>query len=353
MFPITTQLLTPNKYSRPGTKLKAVKGIIIHWTANEAIRAGAHPNVKFFENRKYGRTGYGSAHYFVDSKTILQCLPNDELAYHVGAKKYKTNKYGSYPNGCTLGIEMCVNQDGDFKVVYEQTVMLTAKLMKQYGLNPDHALDRHYDITGKNCPAMFTSRHWGVTNNAYAVKYGVGDNADLAWDAFKHQVKKAMSGATVTATVKPSIAPNTKGWLSYGDIGELVKIHQDKLTRAGYPLLLDGIYGRNMKAAVTRFQEDHGLVADGIHGAKSQAKLDEVLIALRPKPAPTKEEVVTMLKDISGHTLEKHIQSMYDKKITVGDKNGNFNPNEPATRAHIAAFLDRTIDYIIDHFEKK
>lgn len=351
MFPIKTQMLTKNKYSRPGTKLTAVKGIIIHWTANEKKGADAYANIRYFENRKLGKTGYGSAHYFVDSKNIVQCLPNNELAYHVGAASYKTKKYGSYPNNCTIGIEMCVNNDGNFAVVYEQTVLLTAKLMKQYGLNPDNALDRHFDITGKNCPAMFTSSHWGKTNHSYAVKYGVGSNADSAWSAFKQQVKKAMNGATVSVPAKGQVATSTKDYLIYGDKGEKVKLHQDKLTRAGYPLEVDGIFGPAMKAAVIKFQKGHGLIADGIHGAATQKKLDEVLIAMRNKP--TKEEVIAMLKDIAGHSLEKNIKSMYDKGITLGDKEGNFNPNAPATRAHVAAFLDRTIDYIMKEINKK
>lgn len=194
MFPIQTRLLTPNQYSRPQRKLRAVKGIVIHWTANEGRGANAEANRRFFENRKFGKTGYGSAHYFVDDKEILLCLPESEMSYHVGANSYKTKHFGSYPNDCTLGIEMCVNADGKFSVVYDQTVELTAHLVRKYNLNPDKDIARHYDITGKNCPGFFTSDHWGKTNNSYAVKYGLGTNADAAWKAFIARVKAELNG---------------------------------------------------------------------------------------------------------------------------------------------------------------
>lgn len=215
MFPIQTRLLTPNKYSRPQTKLKGVKGVVIHWTANEGKGADAEANRRFFENRKSGRTGFGSAHYIVDSTEIVQCLPDSEMAYHVGATSYKTTRFGSYPNNCTLGIEMCVNSDGNFKVVYDQTVELTAALVKKYNLNPDTDIVRHFDVTGKNCPAYFTSIHWGKTNNSYASKYGLGSNADTAWKTFIAQVKAELNPKSapvsqpkvvVKAAAKPAVS---------------------------------------------------------------------------------------------------------------------------------------------------
>lgn len=196
MFPIQERLLTVNSWSRPGTKLKAVKGIIIHWTANESKYANAEANRRFFENRKAGKTGFGSTQYIVDDKEILRCVPDNELCYQVGATTYKPSaiaKYGYYPNDSVIGIEMCVNSDADFKIVYEQTVKLTAYLMKKYKLGIN-TVDRHFDIMGKNCPAYFTSNHYGVTNNNFAVKYGLGPSADKAWDEFKDAVQLELAG---------------------------------------------------------------------------------------------------------------------------------------------------------------
>jgi N-acetylmuramoyl-L-alanine amidase CwlA len=61
----------------------------------------------------------------VDDHSIIFCVPELEMAYHVGAKTYQTRAVqllSKYPNDCTIGIEMCVNADGDFKATYKNTV---------------------------------------------------------------------------------------------------------------------------------------------------------------------------------------------------------------------------------------
>jgi N-acetylmuramoyl-L-alanine amidase len=156
---IIEKYLTPNKYSRPQTKLKKVKAIAIHWTGNPTSTALA--NIKFFEQRKDGKLGFGSAHFFVDlNSDIYRCIPEDELAYHVGGEKYNKDTLKlldtTYPNNCTLGIEMCVNKDNKFnKETYDKTVLLATYLLKKYDLFNTKYLLRHYDFTGKICPAPF------------------------------------------------------------------------------------------------------------------------------------------------------------------------------------------------------
>ena len=55
---------------------------------------------------------------------------------------------------------------------------------------------------------------------------------------------------------------------------------QSALTTLGYgPGPIDGIFGAKTRAAVKRFQAEHGLVADGIVGRKTRAKLQERLAA--------------------------------------------------------------------------
>ena len=113
---IKQDLLTKNPYSRPGKPLSKVKGIVVHWTANEGKGANAKRNRDYFESLKSGGKGYASAHYIVDDKEIILCVPENEMAYHVGAETYRTSRFGSYPNATTIGVEMCVNADGDFKM---------------------------------------------------------------------------------------------------------------------------------------------------------------------------------------------------------------------------------------------
>ncbi|WP_064505486.1 N-acetylmuramoyl-L-alanine amidase [Defluviitalea phaphyphila] len=174
---IKKDLLSINKYSRPGEKLKSVKGIVVHWVANPNTYAKA--NRDFFENRKYGEMGYGSAHYIIDlNGDIIQCIPLSEIAYHVGADSYKEEaikKLGNYPNNTTIGIE-CTHIDWDGKMTeetYNSLVELCKDLCLTYKLNPLTDLYRHYDITGKDCHKWFV------------------DNLD-EWEKFKNKVRDKM-----------------------------------------------------------------------------------------------------------------------------------------------------------------
>ncbi|MGG1249865.1 N-acetylmuramoyl-L-alanine amidase [Brevibacillus agri] len=198
---ITDMLLT-NKNARPGTRI-VPKGLVIHWTANEKKGADAIANRNYFNKP----TTEASAHYIVDGRQIVRCLPENEMGYHVGAKSYKPDaikRLSSYPNNCTIGIEMCVNADGDFAKTYQQTVQLAADILKRYGWGVDR-LWRHYDITGKNCPAYFVG-------DDYARKY-TGLTAQQAWAKFKADVQAALRPNPQTAQApvdKVSIEINGK-----------------------------------------------------------------------------------------------------------------------------------------------
>ncbi|MGW9128135.1 N-acetylmuramoyl-L-alanine amidase [Paenibacillus chitinolyticus] len=205
-----TEMLLTNDRARPGTKITP-KGIVIHWTANERRGADAVANRNYFNNP----TTEPSAHYIVDDKQIIRCLPENEMGYHVGAKVYKPDalaRLSLYPNNCTIGIEMCVNADGDFKAMYQRTLELTVDILKRYGWGVD-MLWRHFDITGKNCPAYFVS-------DDYARRF-TGLTATQAWAKFKDDVHRLLTGypqenesKREPVTVQITLAP--KGFLIDG-----------------------------------------------------------------------------------------------------------------------------------------
>jgi N-acetylmuramoyl-L-alanine amidase len=160
MVNIVEMLLT--NHNRPKKKLIKLKGLVIHWTANANVGSDADNNRNYFNTTKTS----ASAHYIIDDKQIVKCLPDDEVGYHVGANKYTkvgmTLTQGTLepdnspfysPNYFTCGIEMCVNQDGDWNKIYQNTVEFSAKFLKEHELTIDN-LYRHYDITGKDCPKM-------------------------------------------------------------------------------------------------------------------------------------------------------------------------------------------------------
>lgn len=185
-------LLTPGRGGRPGVKITP-KALVIHWTANMNKGADAVANRNYFENHPENKV---SAHYIVDDKQIIQCIPENEMAYHVGARQYKfdaVQKLSSYPNNCTIGIEMCVNADGDFKKTYQNTVELAADILKRYGWGVDR-LWRHYDVTGKDCPKFFvddvTAKRFGFTS------------ARAGWEQFRKDVEHLLLAKEVLALFK-------------------------------------------------------------------------------------------------------------------------------------------------------
>lgn len=58
-----------------------------------------------------------------------------------------------------------------------------------------------------------------------------------------------------------------------GSKGELVTQLQDLLSKDGYKLAIDGIFGSGTQSCVRAFQKKHGLVVDGIVGPKTWAEL--------------------------------------------------------------------------------
>lgn len=159
MLKKNNDFLSPNEYSRPGIKMKKVKGVVIHWVANANTSAKANRN--FFENRKLGRSGYGSAHYIIGlDGVVITAIPEDEMAYHVGAQKYNPSaldRLSSYPNNCTIGIECTHIDDSGLmtEYTYDALVLLIADICRRYSLNPLKDLYRHFDITGKDCHKWF------------------------------------------------------------------------------------------------------------------------------------------------------------------------------------------------------
>jgi N-acetylmuramoyl-L-alanine amidase CwlA len=156
---IITKLLTVNPYSRPKDTVNKVKGIVVHWTASPQGRNKGVWN--YFENRKNGKGGYGSAHYIVDlDGTIWNCIPTNEMAFHVGSSTYTSkakSKLGSYPNNCTIGIEFCiVNDRGKMnKSTWNEGAKLVAYLLKKFDLSTND-IWLHQEVVGwKDCHRYF------------------------------------------------------------------------------------------------------------------------------------------------------------------------------------------------------
>lgn len=158
---IIEDFLTPNPYSRPQRKLSGVDGIVWHWVANP--NSSAKGNRNYFESRKNGKNSYGSAHYIIDiDGNIIQCLPDDEMAYHVGSKTYTSeslNRLGSYPNANTIGIECThIDWEGNMTQATKNALYkLTAHLLDKYSLDVND-IWLHKTVVGwKDCHRFYVN----------------------------------------------------------------------------------------------------------------------------------------------------------------------------------------------------
>lgn len=196
MLSIVTDLLTkdPNRpalRNRTYYAIRELRGVIAHWTANRDAGANAKANRNYFNNHT---DRYASAHYVVDDHSIIHCIPDNEVAYHVGANVYKADGQriiadtpSLTPNFYVIGFEMCVNSDGDWNKTYQNSVDLAAHLLRKHGFTIND-LYRHFDITGKDCPNMMLTA--------------------TTWNKFKSDVAKAMSDDPKPQIAQGRTTPN-------------------------------------------------------------------------------------------------------------------------------------------------
>lgn len=74
----------------------------------------------------------------------------------------------------------------------------------------------------------------------------------------------------------PKPAPFVYPTIRRGARGELVFQLQDLLSKDGYNLAVDGIFGAGTQSCVRAFQKKHGLVVDGIVGPKTWGELIKI-----------------------------------------------------------------------------
>ena len=140
------QLLTKANYTDASRTGKDMSFPVIHYVG---ATGGAEANCKYFENNYVG----ASAHYFVGHEgEIWQCVKDEDIAWHCGAKSYK---HAKCRNSNSIGIELCVKKDKNGKWYYTKktlasAVILTAYIMNKYDMKIEDLL-RHYDVTGKEC----------------------------------------------------------------------------------------------------------------------------------------------------------------------------------------------------------
>jgi N-acetylmuramoyl-L-alanine amidase CwlA len=122
-----------------GRQGRKISKIVVHYTATGA---SAHNNLLYF-SREYTRT---SAHFFIDKDGALrQSVAEADTAWHAGNWEV---------NLCSIGIEV-VSAGEDFTEAQIATLAsLAGELRQRYGISAENVV-RHYDVTGKICPAPY------------------------------------------------------------------------------------------------------------------------------------------------------------------------------------------------------
>lgn len=205
-----TQLAHPSNHggTRPAS---AIKYIVVHYTANDGDND--QNNARYFQTE--GRNA--SAHYFVDDDSITQSVPDLTVAWSVGGRLYSDaprtgggKLYGLAKNHNTLNIELCdTKKDGQIMATEKtlaNAVELIQELMGKYGI-PKSRVIRHFDVTGKKCPAYF------VNKTAWAAFLArIKDKPDAEQKATDYTVTSAgLNLRSGPGTKFPAVFAMTKG----------------------------------------------------------------------------------------------------------------------------------------------
>lgn len=300
---IKYEYINYNPYSRPKIQNYGIKGLVMHYTANAGGTARNHKN--YFNNLN---GAYASAHLFVDDDEALCIIPFNEVTYHANdTVKYNANGtiykplYGKIGNAnfSTIGLEMCLDRNGKItEKTFQNAVKATKELVAKYPAITRNTIWRHYDVTGKNCPAPWVS-----------------DPSQLA--RFKEAVFGSGSASNNTSTT-PSLAPNSKP-LKDGKVGDKVKVYDslykstDGTGRSTAKRGQTGTIKRVEKSGKRYLVENWGWGHDNDLQKVSSASTTNNNTASKPKPAVTGK-----IADV-----QRWLNSTYKSGLAVDNSGGS------------------------------
>lgn len=267
------------------------KYITIHETANtkKGADAQAHANLQ-------SRGFTSSWHWTVDDKQAIQSFTHDVQCWHAGDARGNGNLN-------SIGVEICVNSDGDFNKAVENAAKLVRKIMQDENISVMNVV-QHNRWSNKNCPANLRSGKKGVT-----------------WDDFISMLKGDKVHTPEQSKVKTSTVKQDQTLLRMGSKGQAVKELQQKLIAKGYKLPrfdADGHFGAETLQAVTAFQRDNSLSVDGIVGKQTMTALNAKPKAKQYVPYPNKLfRVGSRGKDVE--RIQRAINNAVGRNLLVVD----------------------------------
>ena len=244
--------------SRPAGQIKY---LVYHYTGNDGDTAKANAN--YYQSTVV----QASAHYFVDDDNVICSVDPLTTAWAVGGSKWsdcaKTGGgtlYTVVTNANSISIEMCdTKKNGQLmatEATLERAAALGRALMKKYNI-PIQRVVRHFDVTGKYCPAYFM------------------DSAK--WNEFKKRLVEEKSEAKQEAKPKVKEQENKEEEMDQSKFDAMMANYLERQAQAA-----PGQWSQ----AARQWAQERGIVTGSDKGLAYQAPC-------------TREQVVTMLYRMS------------------------------------------------------
>ena len=190
---IRRDYIPQGRANRPG-KANPDTYITIHETGNFAATADANAHATYLKSDSAAQSKV-SWHYTVDDRAVVQHLPDGETAYHAG------DGAGGPGNATSIGIEICVNQGGDFEKAKRNAAALVRLLMKEHGVPLDRVV-QHNHWNGKDCPKTIRA-----TKGAWEAFLGLCGGQDGKDEPWYSEALKWATGLGITDGERPDDAP--------------------------------------------------------------------------------------------------------------------------------------------------
>ena len=155
-FLLTMKIIDMTKHNNKNhyNGLNPKKYITIHQTGNSKKGSDAIAHGKLIMN------GYSATwHYTVDDKNIVKHFDENIQCWHCGDGKGKGNTQ-------SIGIELCINEDGDYTKTIKNGVKLVKYLMEKYSIPITNVVQHNY-WSGKDCPKQIREGKEGITWNKF------------------------------------------------------------------------------------------------------------------------------------------------------------------------------------------
>ena len=163
-------------------RVGAIKYLVVHYVG---ATGSAKDNAIYYSREYVGN----SAHFFVghasENGAVYESVPPAARAWHCGSET-GIYKHPDCRNDNSIGIELCCKYDETNGWYFEEATLAAAaelikSLMAEYGIKKENIL-RHYDVTGKGCPApLLDAAAWDAFLGRLAEKELTEPN-DIVWE---------------------------------------------------------------------------------------------------------------------------------------------------------------------------